>query len=83
MNKLSPSILLLACLSIVLIVAAACYPPAPHSSAADRRSRHLQPGAGHDGLQPWRVRRCVGFSRPAYTSNTLAASRAASTGQSV
>ena len=28
MKKLIPSILLLACLSIVFIVAAACYPPA-------------------------------------------------------
>jgi hypothetical protein len=73
MNKLTPSTLLLACLSVVLIVAAACYPPAgPVSLAAPT----VDPGIYNQApdttvYEPGQCIAVLDAPAPAYTSNTL------------
>jgi hypothetical protein len=73
MNKLSPSILLLACLSIVLIVAAACYPPAtpvaPAAPTVDPDIYNVTPDT--TVYEPGQCIAVLDAPAPAHTSNTL------------
>ena len=73
MNKLSPSILLLACLSLVLIVAAACYPPAgpvtPATPTVDPDIYNQVPDT--TVYNPGECSAVLDAPAPAYTSNTL------------
>ena len=70
MNKLSPSILLLACLSIVLIVAVACYPPVrPVTPTVDPDIYNVTPDT--TVYQPGQCIAVLDAPAPAYTSNTL------------
>ena len=73
MNKLSSSILLLACLSIVLIVAAACYPPAgpviPATPTVDPDINNQVPDT--TVYNPGECSAVLDAPAPTYTSNTL------------
>ena len=73
MKKLIPSILLLACLSIVFIVAAACYPPAgpvtPATPTVDPDIYNQVPETTI--YNPGECSAVLDAPAPAYTSNTL------------